>query len=204
MGVWAAALATVNPAMYYYSQEARDYGLLILFSASAYLLWQRALQEPSGRRLALWALVSALALLTHYFAAFLFLPEAVILARRLGWRRIWAPLGAVVLVGLALVPLAASQRASGKAHWIEEASLPSRVAETAKLFFVGVYGPLEIFSALLAALLAAGALVLSVRRGDRRERQGARDAALVARSSHSPCRCCSPRPTRWTCTTGAT
>ncbi len=179
VGVWAAALATVNPAMYYYSQEARAYALLILLSAVAYLLWQRALQQPSGRRLALWALVSALALLTHYFAAFLFLPEAVILARRLGWRRTRAPIGAVVLVGLALLPLAASQIARGKAQWIEEASLPSRVTETAKLFLVGVYGPLEIFSALLAALLAAGALALLLRRGDRPERQGARDAALV-------------------------
>jgi mannosyltransferase len=178
-GVWAAALATVNPAMYYYSQEARAYALLIALSAVAYVLWQRALLEPSGRRLALWALASALALLTHYFAAFLFLPEAVILARRLGWERTRAPIGAVILVGLALLPLAASQRARGKAQWIEEASLPSRVTETAKLFFVGVYGPLEIVSGLLVALLAAGALALLLRRGDRPERQGARDAALV-------------------------
>jgi mannosyltransferase len=180
VGVWAAALAAVNPAMYYYSQEARAYALLILLSAVAYVLWQRALQEPSGRRLELWALASALALLTHYFAAFLFLPEAAILTRRLGFRRTWVPIGRVAAVGLALVPLAASQVSRGKAQWIEEASLPSRVTETAKLFLVGVYGPLEIVSALLAALLAAGALALLLARGDRPERQGARDAALVA------------------------
>lgn len=179
VGVWAAALAAVNPAMYYYSQEARAYALLILLSAVAYLFWQRALQEPSGRRLALWALASALALLTHYFAAFLFFPEALILTRRLGWRRTWAPIGAVALVGLALLPLAASQIERGKAQWIEEASLPSRVTETAKLFFVGVYGPLEIVSALLAALLAVAALALLLQRGDRPERRGAQDAALV-------------------------
>jgi mannosyltransferase len=180
VGVWAAALAAVNPAMYYYSQEARCYALLVLFAAAAFVLWQRALQEPSRRRLALWAGMSTLALLTHYFAAFLFIPEAVLLARRLGWKRIWAPTGAVVLVGLALAPLAASQRASGKVHWIEEASLISRFAETAKLFAVGVYGPLEIVSALLAGLLAAGALVLLIRRGEPRERAGGRDAALIA------------------------
>jgi mannosyltransferase len=180
VGVWVAALAAVNPAMYYYSQEARCYALLILFSAAAFVLWQRALQAPSGRRLALWAGMSILALLTHYFAAFLFLPEVAVLARRLGYRRIWAPAGAVVLVGLALAPLAASQRASGKVHWIEEASLISRVAETAKLFVVGVYGPLEIVSAVLAGLLVAGALALLIRRGEPRERAGARDAAIVA------------------------
>lgn len=179
VGVWAALLTTVNPAMYYYSQEARVYPLLILLSAGAYVLWQRALKEPSARRLALWALVSALALLTHYFAVFLFLAQAAILARRLGWRRTRAPIASVVLVGVALLPLAASQRASGKAHWIEEASLPSRFAETAKLFFVGVYGPLEILAAVLTALLAAGALALLLRRGGPPELEGARDATLV-------------------------
>jgi mannosyltransferase len=179
VGVWAAVLSTVNPAMYYYSQEARDYALLILFSALAYALWQRALRAPSARHLVQWALVSVLALLTHYFAVFLFLPQAWILARRVGWKRVRAPVAAVVLVGVALVPLAASQRASGKVDWIEEASLPSRIGETAKLFFVGVYGPLEILSAAVGALLAAGALVLLRKYGARRELDGARDAALV-------------------------
>jgi mannosyltransferase len=138
VGVWAAVLTTVSPAMYYYSQEARDYGLLVALCAVAYWLWQRALAEPSARRLGQWGLVSALALLTHYFAAFLFLPEAWLLARRVGWRRVRIPAGAVLLVGAALVPLAAAQRASGKVDWIEEASLPSRIGETAKLFLVGV------------------------------------------------------------------
>jgi mannosyltransferase len=179
VGVWAAVLTTVNPAMYYYSQEARDYGLLVLFCAVAYWLWQRALREPSARHLWQWALVSALALLTHYFAAFVFLPEAWLLARRVGWRCVRIPAGAVLLVGVALVPLAAAQRASGKVDWIEEASLPSRIGETAKLFFVGVYGPLEILSAVIGALLAMGALALLCRRGERREVDGARDATLV-------------------------
>ena len=31
VGLWAAALATFSPAMYYYSQEARAYALLVLF-----------------------------------------------------------------------------------------------------------------------------------------------------------------------------
>jgi mannosyltransferase len=179
VGLWAALLSTVNPAMYYYSQEARNYGLLILLSALAYALWLRALREPSGKRVAQWALLSALALLTHYFAAFLFLAQAWILMRRVGWRRVWAPVAAVLVVGAALVPLAAAQRSSGKVDWIEEASLPSRIGETAKLFFVGVYGPLEILLAAVGALLAVAALALLLRRGERPERDGARDATLV-------------------------
>jgi mannosyltransferase len=180
VGVWAALLTAVNPAMYYYSQEARAYALWILLTAVAFVLWQRALQAPDARRLALWAGVSILAVLTHYFTAFLFVGETIILARRLGWRRVLAPAGAVVAVGLALVPLAVAQTASGKVTWIEEASLISRLGETAKLFLVGVYGPIELVWAVLAGLLALAAAVLLVRRGDERERWQARDAAIVA------------------------
>jgi mannosyltransferase len=179
-GLWAAALATVNPAMYYYSQEARAYALVILLSAVALVLWQRALEAPNARDLWLWAAMSSLAVLTHYFAAFLFVPEALVLGRRLGWRRVLAPIAAVALVGAALVPLALRQRADGKTNWIEAASLTSRVGESAKQFLVGLYSPLEIVSALLAALLAAGALALLLRYGERRERHGARDMAILA------------------------
>lgn len=179
VGLWAATLATVNPAMYYYSQEARAYALLILFSAAAFALWQRALQEPTARRLALWSGLSILAVLTHYFAVFLFVPEAVILARRLHWRRVAVPAGAVVLVGLALVPLALRERADGKSNWIQGSSLLSRLAQVPKQFLIGLYGPLEIYSTLLAGLLAAGAIVLLVRRGEDREKRLARDVAIV-------------------------
>ncbi len=179
-GLWAAALAAVNPAMFYYSQEARAYALLVLFSAAALVLWQRALERPSARRLALWAGMSALALLTHYFAVFLFAPEAIVLARRLGWRRALAPSGAVVLIGIALAPLALAQRADGKTDWIEAASLSSRVAESAKQFLVGLYGPLEILTAAATGLLALGAIALLLARGEARERRPARDVAIVA------------------------
>jgi mannosyltransferase len=179
VGLWAAALTVVNPAMYYYSQEARAYGLLILFCAAAFVYWQRALRTPNRRWLALWGLMSVLAVLSHYFAAFLFIPEAIVLVRRLGWRRVWAPIGVVVLAGLALAPLALSQRADGKASWIEEASLGSRFAETIKQLLVGLYSPVELVTAVLAALLAAGAVVLLLRGGDERERTVARDAVIV-------------------------
>jgi mannosyltransferase len=180
VGVWAAALATFSPAMYYYSQEARAYALLVLFSAAAFLCWQRALRIGDGRSLAWWAGTSVLALLTHYFAVFLFVPEALIVLRRMGLRRVWAPIGAVGLVGVALLPLAIRQRSDGKAKWIEESSLVNRTAETVKQFFVGLYGPVEIETAAVSGLLALAMLVLVLRRTDRRERGLARDAAIVA------------------------
>ncbi|MHB1808768.1 MAG: glycosyltransferase family 39 protein [Solirubrobacteraceae bacterium] len=179
---WAATLTVVNPAMYYYSQEARCYMLLVLLSAVAFVYWMRASADPSRRNLALWSAASAAALLTHYFALFLFIPEVLLLAWRIGIRRLIAPAGAVILVGCALVPLAASQigQGGGKVGWIEETPLASRVAETAKEFLVGVYGPLEIFSAVLAGLLVLGALALVARRSGEKERRIAKPIAIVA------------------------
>ena len=184
IGVWAAALTTVNPAMYYYSQEARSYALLILFSAGALLFWQRAMKAPSTGRLAGWAAMSILALLTHYFAAFLFIAEAAMLLRRLGWRQVLPSAGAVALVGLALLPLARAQTkrvlAGSNGSWIEGVPLLSRFAQVPKQFLVGLYSPVEIFSTLLVGLLAAAAIVLLIRRGDPRERRLAREVATLA------------------------
>ena len=150
VGLWAAALATFSPAMYYYSQEARAYALLVLFSAIAFLCWQRALRIGDGRSLAWWAGTSALALLTHYFAVFLFVPEALILLRRMGLRRVWAPIGAVCAVGLALVPLAISQRSDARPSGSKNPRSLNRIAETVKQFLVGLYGPVEIATAVVA------------------------------------------------------
>lgn len=134
VGLWAAALAAVNPGMYYYSQEARAYSLLILLTAVAFVFFQRALQTPTRRELALWSLASILALLTHYFAVFLFIPEAVVLLRRLGWQRTRVAIGAVVLAGAAISPLAIAQSSTGNAEWISTTSIVSRFAQAPKQF----------------------------------------------------------------------
>ncbi len=183
IGVWTAILTTVSPSMYLFSQEARCYALLLLFSAAAFVYWQRALEDPSRRHLALWSGMSILALLSHYFAAFLFIPEAIVLAARLGWRRIWAAAGAVVLVGLALVPLAAAQRADGKTNWIEDLSLSGRIGESVKMFTVGAYGPVVLYALVVAVLIVACAVLLVWRYGDGRERAGAADAAIIGVSA---------------------
>jgi 4-amino-4-deoxy-L-arabinose transferase-like glycosyltransferase len=180
VGLWAAALATVNPMMFYDSQEARCYALLILLCAIAFVLWQRALASHRGRDLAWWAVVSSLALLTHYFAAFMFVPEAIVLGRRLGWRRIVAPAGTVVVVGAALAPLAIRQRSDGQSDWIQSSSLLARLAQAPKDFLVGLYSPSEIVTASVAALLAAGAVALLVRRGNADEKRSAKDIAVIA------------------------
>jgi hypothetical protein len=180
VGLWAAALAAVNPAMYYYSQEARSYALLIFLSTAAIIFWQRALRTPNKRNLGWWAGISALALLTHYFAFFLFVPEGLMLVKRLSLRKVLPYASAVVLVGLALLPLAATQLGQGNGNWIEKISLISRFAQVPKQFLVGLYSPLEIFTTLLGLLLVAGALALFVRHSTGRERSFTFDLAVVA------------------------
>ena len=78
----AAAFVAVNPLFVWYSQEARAYGLFVLMSALAMLCFLRAQQEPTPRRLAAFAATASLALLSHYFAAFLVAPMIVMLLLR--------------------------------------------------------------------------------------------------------------------------
>src|SRR5919109_2685176 len=70
-GLVTAALVAVNPYLVWYSQEARSYALFVLFVAWGLYYFIRCLSDPSRRNLGLWALASAVALCSHYFAAFI-------------------------------------------------------------------------------------------------------------------------------------
>src|SRR5215208_4540620 len=93
-----AALTAFNPLLVWYSQEARAYALLVLLCAIATLLAIDARERPRTRATALWAVVAALALGTHYFAIFVVGPLALWLVRS---RRDRATIGAVAAVGVA-------------------------------------------------------------------------------------------------------
>src|SRR5262249_48533950 len=154
----SAALVASNPFLVWYSQEARSYSLLALLSAVPLLLAIRAVKRPSGSLYAGWALASALALTTHYFAVFLVVPEAVILLRAAPRRwGVAAAIGFVVANGALLLPLAHQQQSMGHAAWISDAPLISRLAVTPLDFLVGF----DLTSAALpvAALGVAAALV---------------------------------------------
>jgi mannosyltransferase len=128
--------------------------------------------------LAAWALASALALATHYFAAFLVLPQALLLAARPELRRRALPaLLAVLGTALALAPLAIHQRSLGLASFIAGESLPGRVAGTAKSFLVGFDSPLEVAVSVAAGLVAGAGVAAVVFRASGRERNGALIAA---------------------------
>ncbi|MCW2987704.1 MAG: hypothetical protein JWM24_642 [Solirubrobacterales bacterium] len=179
-GLILAALIAVNPMLIWYSQEARSYALLVFFCAVSLFFFARALDSGRGRDLGFWALASALALCSHYFAVFVVAVEAIwlLVALRSRWRVVLPAIGAVGAAGLALLPLANSQTNPTHIGWIEKSPLAERFWETAVSFLVGETGhviaeaPRERY-ALVPIVLAGLALILVALRGERRERRGA-------------------------------
>jgi mannosyltransferase len=179
-GLIAAALVAVNPMLIWYSQEARSYALLVFFGALSVYFFARALDTRRGRDLGFWALASALALCSHYYAVFALAIEAVwlLVALRSRWRAVLPALGAVALTGLALLPLLSAQTNPTHIGWIDETPLLSRLAQTGVSFLIGETGhviaePPRDRYALIPALLVAAGLALAFLRGARRERRGA-------------------------------
>ena len=152
VGLIAAAFATVSPLLVWYSQEARAYMLLMLLTSLAFLFVVR-------ERVWLWALASAAALATHYFAAVVIAPMALWML----WRRVprarWA-IGAVTLAGLALLPLLRHQNEHVTRTWAEGLTVKDEVAATSQSFLIGmtwnglIHRPGVIVLGLLALVLA--------------------------------------------------
>ncbi|HEX8855227.1 MAG TPA: glycosyltransferase family 39 protein, partial [Thermoleophilaceae bacterium] len=153
-GLIAAALTAVNPLLVWYSQEARAYMLLALLASASFLLFERALRSGGRGALAGWAMVSAAALVTHYFALFVVVPEALWLLLR-GRRRRGAVMavGAVALAGAAVLPLAIDQSDASRAHFITGTSLASRVVQVPKQYLIGYDAPAEVALAAVAGAL---------------------------------------------------
>jgi len=173
-GLAAAALVAVDPLLVWFSQEARSYALAALLSALALLLLQRAEDDRRGRLLAGWAVVSALALATHYFTAFVLAPQALWLLWRHSRRRgALVAVGAVAAAGLALLPLLLAQ--AGNPYDIAGTSLALRLAQLPKQFLLGYRGPLALpFGLAAGAVVVAGAWLLL-----RRTPRPARERALL-------------------------
>jgi mannosyltransferase len=185
-GLVLAAFTAVNPMLIWYSQEARSYALLVLCCALSFYFFLRVLDEVRGRDLALWALFSALALCSHYFAFFAVGIEAVwlLVALRPFWRLVLPALAAVGFVGGALLPLLAAQSNPTHIGWIEHSPLSSRLFETGVSFLIGETGhviaePPRTHYALIPAVLLGLALLLVVLRGDWWERRGAGIALVL-------------------------
>jgi mannosyltransferase len=179
-----ALLAAVSPLLVWYSQEGRSYGLLTLLVAlSLFLCFRRSLVG--------WAVVSALAIATHYYGGFLVAAEAAwLLWSAPARRRAAAAVGGVAVAAAALLPLALEQRSNQNfSDFVAGIDLGQRLKEVPKKFLVGEqgtpgdYGPFVEKLLPVAAVLAAAAVVLLLVRGGARERRGAGVAAGLAAGS---------------------
>ncbi len=183
VGLAAAAFAAVDPFLIWYSQEARAYALMILFVATGLLGLAIFIKSGSYRALWAWALSSALALASHYFALFLVLPEMlwVLLAGPAEVRRRVAAVAVPCVVGLALLPLALHQRAVIKdPGGIAGGPLWQRLVAVPKDFLVGFSIPAEAAMIVVTAALVAVALALAVRQARGRARSTGYCAAALA------------------------
>jgi 4-amino-4-deoxy-L-arabinose transferase-like glycosyltransferase len=178
-GAIAALLAALSPALIWYSQEARANELLMLTSALALLFFTRSTDNlragsAPAWNLGLWALAASLSLLSHYFAAFLLVPQALWLlveGRRARRHAPLASVAAVALVGLALVPLIARQRANRGSSWIASVPLGGRLEDVAPQMLLGEGRPFFHFFALGVGLLVVAPVVVLLARGGPAQRR---------------------------------
>jgi mannosyltransferase len=181
-GLLAAAIASCNPLLVWYSQEARSYAVLILFATLSLLAFAHArLPEPTTRRFAAWALAASLTLATHYYGVLVVAPEAVWLL----WvhrrdRRIFLAVAAVGTFGLALLPIAVSQRP--QASWIAPWRLDLRLQQIPTQFLLGTGAPARKWLELVGAAAVLLSVTMLARRADAHERRGAVVAGALALS----------------------
>ena len=179
-GLIAAAIVAVNPMLIWYSQEARSYALLVLLGAVSLLFFLRALRSGAASDLAFWALASAGALCSHYFAVFAVAIEAawLLIALRSRWRAVLPAVAGVGLVGLALLPLIAAQVNPPPHRLDRRHAAVGRLLQTGISFLAGETGhviaepPRERYALVPAALVGVALLLLALR-GSGRERRGA-------------------------------
>jgi mannosyltransferase len=173
-GVLAAAFAALNPFLIWYSQEARAYMVLTTLCAASLLWFTRARRQPTAANLAWWAVFSALALMTHFFAGFLIAPEAAWLLLSARRRSAARAVAVVAAAQLAMLPFALIDTSHGTS-WIAATPRVNRISAAISEWGVSIlYRRTPVRDGLLAgaALLAILAALVLVG-GDRRTRAAA-------------------------------
>ena len=181
-GVIAAGVTACSPFMWWYSQEARAYSLAALFCALSLWLLARALDTGAWRDFAGWSIACSLAALSEYPAGLVFgmgAIAAVIAASQL-WRRVLVASVLPVVTGLAIVPLAAQQRSTGRSDWIELFPLRGRLEQIVSQFWFG-NPAFSSGTSLSVAALVGGLSVLAIAIvGSRRPQQIGRGPLVPA------------------------
>jgi mannosyltransferase len=190
VGLIAAAIVAVNPVLIWFSQDARAYALVFLLASISFLYFVRALRTSGAASrgdLVGWALSSALALATHYFAAFLVAPEALLLLLWAGPRKqVLIACGCVAAAAALLLPIALKQASNNQAGWIAHQPLQKRLERSAAKLVGDDNGdehgtrPAGRFPLALPAGLAVAAGLLLVLLASAAERRALVPALLIA------------------------
>jgi mannosyltransferase len=181
-GLLAAALAALSPFMIWYSQEAREYMLLAALCGGSLLYFARAWHDPRRFNIAGWAVFSALAVLTHSFAAFVVAPEALFLLYVIRTRGVVIAVGVVAAVQALVLPLLFTHATSSLLGFISSTRLSGRIQQVPVAFGLGTLyqSPLVRYGLLGAAVLAAALILLLLIGSDPRQLRGAGAAAAIA------------------------
>ena len=125
-------------------------------------------------------MAASLTLATHYYGVLAVAPQAAwLLWVHVVDRRVWVAVGAVVVVGCALLPLALSQ--TGNTAWIAQEPLGGRLGQIGPQFVLGTGAPARTWLKLAGAASLLLAAVLLARRADARERHAAMLTGRVGR-----------------------
>ena len=179
-GVFAAAFVAFNPFLIWYSQEARTYMLLTLLCGLSFLYFARARHDPSSRNVTWWAVWSALALTTHFFAAFLVAAEAVWLLSITRTPAVVRAVVAVAVVELAMLPFALVDT-SHRTGWIAAIPKQNRISNAisewgASILYRRASIPLGLLAGIGVATIVA---CLAMWGGDRRTKDAVRVGAVI-------------------------
>jgi hypothetical protein len=182
VGLVAAAIASCNPFLIWYSQEARSYAVLVLFASLSLLAFAHArMPQPTLRWVGAWALAASATVATHYYGVLAIGPEALwLLCVHRRNPKVLLAVAAVGGLGLGLLPLALSQRP--QASWIAPWRLDLRLNQIATQFVLGTGAPARLWLELAAAVAGLLAATMLARRADARERRGALISAAFAAS----------------------
>ncbi len=154
-GAGAAWIVALDPVLFWYSQEARAYGLFALLSVISLGSMLSLRARPSVRRAAGWTAVCVAAGATHYFAGFLVGAELCVLLACPGpalTRRALIP--STLVFAAAAVPLGLLAHAQyGNSAFVRGQGLPRAVVQTAGQLLVG-YGvdPVMVICAVVSAV----------------------------------------------------
>jgi len=130
----SAVLVATNPALLWYSQEARAYSLFVLLGGLSVLLSLRLRHDHRTRTWAGWSIASALALTAHYYAGFVLVGEVAALAwtfrnDRQQLRGLCLACLPIIVVGGALAPLFVDQIHAGQSNWINAVPIEQRLGQ---------------------------------------------------------------------------